>query len=121
MDLKVKLQNGTVRWIKDLKVGDYVYCSDGKTYPVKSIITFSCEAFTIILSNFKKYTIPSTCKMQTDRGMVFPEQGYKVLGVKNITPFVYNVQKELLNHLFYDILIDVPMVSTEGFVFKTGV
>lgn len=121
ISLKVKVKgSGDYKSINELVVGDMVLCSDNEFHEVKSVITYSCSAYTITLSNFKRYTIPTILQLKTTAGFKIPDKGDKILFGKKLQPFVHEIQKELLNMLFYDILIDVPMISKEGLIFTRG-
>lgn len=120
MQLKVICKRLGKCHLSSLFVGDEILCSDSKYHPVLSIITYSCNYYEMKLSNFKKYDIPENFKMQTTEAFDFPKQDDVIVISKKEAPIVMELQKGFLKELFYDILIDVPMITTDGIIFKFG-
>jgi hypothetical protein len=105
---------------KDLKIDQRVICEDGNNYYIKSMVTFSSFYYMIKLSSGDNIKMPDIFKMKTDEGFKIPEKDDLVLSTNGHLYLCLKSTRSLTKSIFYDIVIEKPIVLQGGFIVQTG-
>jgi|688.fasta_scaffold437730_2 hypothetical protein len=117
MQLRV-IENGKIKKLNDVKVGDLLLCEGGVYFPVKSIMIVSCYPMYYRASNNITFHMSTRTKIRTTDGFKIPELWDNIFVTEELTPTITTCT--LLDRImfFHDILIDGNLQSPEGIVFK---
>lgn len=112
------IENGKIKKLKDLRVGDLILCEGDIYLPIKSIVIVSCYPLYYRLSNNVTFHISNRTKIKTTDGFKTPELWDNIVIAEELTPSATTCT--LLDRImfFHDILIDGNIKSPEGIVFK---
>lgn len=119
MQLRIITPDG-IKFLKELSVGDMVWCDSEQFLPVKSILV-SCDYATYMrLSNGVGFDMSNRTTLKTSTGFKYPDLYDEIPISDTLVPRVIHQAKTETLRFLYDILIAGNMVSPEGIVFKFG-
>jgi len=117
MQLRV-IEDGKIKKLKDLKVGDLILCEGDIYLPVKSIVVISDTPIYCRASNNLTFHISTRTRIKTLEGFKIPELWDHIFINEDLTPVITTCTLIDRVMFFYDILIDGNIKSPEGIVFK---
>lgn len=112
------IENGKIKKLNDLRVGDLILCEGDVYLPIKSIVIVSCNPIYYRTSSNLTFHMSSRTRIKTVEGFKIPELWDHILITEDLTPVVTtcNIIDRIM--FFHDILIDGDIKSPEGIVFK---